>query len=144
MDVVQKPVWTFMAYGLLLLAFVGRVSAQLLQYLAPVAWLPSYNHWHSSLLPYGVLLFFQCLIIAGSAWFLIKCLTGRFHPVAGRGKGLRILGVIYLTGAILRLVLGQTLFKGNFFFDSPIPAAFHIVLALMVLIWAGQHLRKVS
>lgn len=139
----KRPLGLRIAFGLLLLAFTGRVAAQVMQFVAPVEWLPEYAHWHSSLLPYPVLLFFQVLIIAGSVWFLIKLGNGRFIPRRRRGRTLLILGSVYLTGAVLRLVLGQTIYKGNFFFDSPIPASFHIVLALMVLIWATAHRRIV-
>ena len=42
------------ALGALLAAFVLRVIAQLVQLIAPVAWLPPFTAWDSGALPYGV------------------------------------------------------------------------------------------
>ncbi len=128
-------------FAALLLAFCGRVAAQLLQKFAPVAWLPGFEHWQSGLLPYAALVFFQALIILGCVTFLLKIASGTLLRRPARGKILLILGSVYFTGAVLRLALSQTGWLDSHFFKSPIAATFHVVLALMVLIWSGFHRR---
>ncbi|HNK14812.1 MAG TPA: hypothetical protein PLZ20_09620, partial [Nitrospira sp.] len=58
------------SYGLwllgLLLLFLFRVLAQMIQLVAPVAVLPPFHAWQSGALPYPVLVGVQVLILAGA------------------------------------------------------------------------------
>lgn len=130
-----------MVYAGLLLAFCGRVLGQWLQTVTTIRWLPPFEAWQSGLLPYPVLLIFQMAIIAACLSFLWKIMTGRLKRLPGRGAWLRIAGWVYMAVAIARLVLGLTLIHGLAFFDHKVPATFHLVLAAMVMIWAGFHRR---
>ncbi len=130
------------AFAILLGAFVCRVVMQAVQAVGYVPWLPAFERWQSGLLPYPVLLLSQVAIIAGSLSFLAKVGKGTLTRRRKLGQVLACLGGLYLAFDILRLVLGATLLGGHSFFDNPIPASFHVVLALMVLIWAGFHLKR--
>lgn len=129
-------------FAVLLAAFVTRVLMQLVQAVGHVPGLPAFERWQSGLLPYPALLIFQVVIVAGALSFLFKVHGNRLVRHRRRGKALLVLGILYLTFDIVRLVLGATVFRGHRFFDNPIPASFHVVLALMVLIWAIFHLKK--
>lgn len=130
------------AFAILLGAFVCRVVMQAVQAVGSVPWLPAFERWQSGLLPYPVLLLSQVAIIAGSLSFLAKAGKGTLTRRRKFGQVLACLGGLYLAFDIFRLVLGATLLSGHRFFDNPIPASFHVVLALMVLIWAGFHLKR--
>ena len=45
-----------------------------------------------------------------------------------------IIGAGYLIGMLLRLSLGYTFFADNYWFNSPLPTLFHMVLATFVLV----------
>ncbi|CAL4867341.1 hypothetical protein MMA231_01594 [Asticcacaulis sp. MM231] len=128
-------------FAIFLAAFFARVAIQLVQKFSSIGWLPPFERWQSGLLPYPVLLAAQIAILAGSLSFLMKIMQGKLVRHYLRGRVLRILGWLYLAFDIVRIVLGATVLRDSHFFNNPIPATFHVVLALMVLIWAGFHLR---
>jgi hypothetical protein len=130
------------AFAILLGAFICRVLMQGAQAVSHVPWLPAFARWQSGLLPYPILLLSQVAIIAGSLSFLAKVRKGTLSRRRQLGQILACLGGLYLAFDILRLVLGATILSGHRFFDNPIPAGFHVVLALMMLIWAGFHLKR--
>jgi hypothetical protein len=127
--------------GLLLLAFLFRVTAQLVQAFSPVAWLPPFDAWHSATLPYPALVAAQVAIVALALWCIAGLLNGGLKPDPRIGGVLRVLGWIYFAVMALRLVLGLTVLHRLRWFDAPLPSLFHLVLASMVLTLASFHRR---
>jgi hypothetical protein len=127
--------------GLLLLAFLFRVTAQLVQAFSPVPWLPPFDAWHSATLPYPALVTAQVLIVALSLWCIAGLRSGGLRPDPRIGAALRVLGWIYFAVMALRLVLGLTVLHRLRWFDAPLPSLFHLVLASMVLTLASFHRR---
>ncbi len=121
------------------LAFVARVVSQAVQRWAPVSFLPPFDDFQGSGLPYPVLLAAQVAIVA-----LAVVATVRMHP----GKGLigsRLVvpvtaaGAVYFAVMAVRLVLGLSVLSHSRWFSTWIPAVFHLVLAgKLMLIGAYQ------
>ena len=115
-------------------AFLGRVAGQAVQRWAPVSFLPPFEAWQGSGLPYSVLLSSQ-LVIATLAFLA----AGRMHagrPVLPRrwsGPTLAA-GAIYLAAMLARIGLGLTVLSDSVWFTAWISAAFHLVLAAEVLL----------
>jgi hypothetical protein len=124
----------------LLIAFLFRVLSQLIQAWRPVAWLPPFEAWHSGALPYPILVTAQALIIAVVLWCIAALMAGDLQPAAGLGRVLQALGWLYFAVMAARLVLGLSLLRHIRWFDAPLPSAFHLVLAAMVLTLASFHL----
>ncbi len=121
--------------GLLALLFVGRVVAQLIQFLHPVEVLPRFEEWQSGALPYEVLVVVQMGIVAG-----------QLRVVGAVSRGQRLLGqewrriisafaVIYLAVMVFRLIAGLTFASGGGWLDARLPTVFHLVLAAYLLLW---------
>lgn len=127
--------WLWMLLG----AFVFRVLAQLLQATSPVSWLPGFEQWQGSHLPYPVLLSSQVLIICALLILIGRLARGRFRACQQLGRGLLLLGGLYFAAMLLRLVLGLTLLSSVSWFGKPIPAFFHLVLASIVLLIGHYH-----
>lgn len=128
------------AFGVLSLAFGGRVLAQAVQRWGPVSFLPPFDDFQGSGLPYPVLLGAQVLILAIVAVVLI-----RMH----RGKGLisprliipvTVFSALYFVVMAVRLVLGLSVLSDSGWFSTWVPTVFHLVLAsMLMLIAAYQH-----
>lgn len=130
-----------LALSLLLAAFVGRVVAQLLQLWRPNAWLPPFAAWHSSLLPYPLLLALQALIIGLGLWAIVRVYRG-VAPSERLGRVLRTAGVLYAAVMAVRLGLGLTVLRHVPWFASYLPTAFHFVLAGFLLTLGMYALRR--
>jgi hypothetical protein len=114
--------------------FVFRVAAQLLQLIYPISWLPSFNVWHSSTLPYWLLLSLQCLI-AGFMMWVTAHLTRNQLSIKRRNCFLCLgFGIIYLLSMTTRLALGQTMLANHDWLYKPVPTIFHLVLATFVCV----------
>jgi hypothetical protein len=144
MDVViERPASRRAAIVLfaLLLAFVGRVVAQLIQLLAPTQLLPPFSYWQSGALPYEILLASQILIIVLSVWLITRLWNGTLRRRPKLGLACLVLGAIYFAFMLFRLIAGLTFLAGSPFFGAILPAIFHLVLATMLLI-IGRQLRR--
>ena len=130
--------------SLLLLAFLFRVIAQLVQAWRPIVWLPPFDAWHSGALPYPVLVIAQVLIVAVALWCIVGIASGSQRANPRAGAILRVLGWIYAVVMAARLVLGLTVLHAIRWFDAPLPSMFHLVLASMVLALASFHLGRVE
>ena len=75
---VTKDRNTFIVLGALTLIFLGRVVAQLIQYLYPIANLPPFDAWQSGALSYGWLLFSQIIILSIQITVLMKIHKGTY------------------------------------------------------------------
>jgi hypothetical protein len=125
----------------LLILFLGRVAAQLVQRLWPTPLLPDFAAWQSGLLPYGALLASQFLILALVLQQAVQIWRGRARPRRRLGLVLLALGGIYMAGAALRLAAGVANLFDLPFFQAKLPALFHMVLAGVVLVLGDFHFR---
>ena len=122
------------------LAFVGRVAAQLVQYRYDVTWLPAFDSWQSGVLPYGVLIAAQLMIIAVQVGVILAVHRG-VPLLTKRGIVIvTVLGAIYAAGMMFRLVAGLTFWADRSWFEAWLPTVFHLVLAAFLLVVARQQL----
>ena len=128
----------------LLSLFAFRVFAQLLQAVHPVGWLPPFSEWQGSSLPYPALLTVQLLIILVLVNLIRKIGQRRLAPDVRIGRVFVVLGGIYFTVMLLRLLLGLTLLASVPWFAKSIPAFFHLVLASMLLLIGHYHSRGLT
>lgn len=124
---------------LLLGLFVFRVTAQLLSMHFDVAPLPSFDAWHSALLPYPLLVAAQFAIIAVCFWLCIRMYRDAIIPRRKLGTALLVIGSIYFAAMLLRLTLGLTVLATHFWFSHHLPTLFHFVLASFVLLLGHFH-----
>ena len=121
------------------LVFLARVVSQAVQNWAPVSFLPPFDDFQGSGLPYSALLSAQIAILV-----LLAVVVARMH----RGKGLigprlivpvLVAGGVYFAVMAFRLVLGLSVLSHSGWFSTWIPTVFHLVLAsLIMLIGAYQ------
>ncbi len=123
--------------------FVLRVLAQAVQWVGPVPFLPSFDAWQGSALPYPLLLTTQVAIIAllGRVLFLVRAEAVR--PASWKHNACFILGGAYFAVMAIRLVAGLTLLSDVEWFARSLPALFHVVLATFVLL-LGHYLYRVG
>ncbi|MDH3316334.1 MAG: hypothetical protein OER43_11300 [Gammaproteobacteria bacterium] len=127
--------WLWLLMGL----FALRVVAQ------PLAlvwdWLPAFEEWHSTTLPYFWLVFFQLLILLVMIIISARFSAGRVQPSPRLGLALLSFGAVYMGVMIVRLVLGMSVLRGDPWFDRPLPTIFHLVLASFVITVGWFHRR---
>lgn len=140
-EIEQRSRGAALALALLLLLFIGRVVAQLIQLLAPTDSLPAFAAWQSGALPYGVLLAGQILIIGVSLWVIARLWRGSLRRRPKVGLVCLVFGALYFAFMLFRLIAGLTFLAGAPFFGAILPAIFHLILATMLLI-TGWQLRR--
>lgn len=118
----------------LLMLFCFRVSAQLIQWVHSVPWLPDFESWHSGALPYVWLLVSQGLIVIAFVVVIIRIQLNRYDYYGMRVKLLLAIGWVYFAFMLLRFILSVTLLPSHSWFGATLPAFFHIVLAAMLLV----------
>ena len=133
----RRLVWSTAGLSLV---FLARVVSQAVQNWAPVSFLPPFDDFQGSGLPYSVLLSAQIAIVV-----LLLVVVARMR----RGKRLiswrlivpvAVAGGVYFTVMAVRLVLGLSVLSHSGWFSTWIPTVFHLVLAsLMMLIASYQH-----
>jgi hypothetical protein len=116
---------------LLTILFSLRVAGQAIQRWAPQSWLPPFDAFQGSSLPYGVLLASQLVILAAMAWFA-------FHIPKPR-RLLLWAGGVYMAGSLARIAVGLLVPNAPAWFSTWIPASFHVVLAAYLLTLAHHH-----
>ena len=119
--------------------FAFRVIAQLIQFVYPVSFLPSYAAWHSGALPYGVLLLTQGVILAVCLRIVWGVFKGTIVASRQKGKILLGMGIIYLVSMGARLMIGLTIASDHFWFGSMLPTFFHMVLASFLIVYGRFH-----
>jgi hypothetical protein len=130
--------WLWLLLGL----FCFRVCGQLIQSRFAVPFLPAFEQWQGSSLPYGVLLASQIVIIAMFAFIAWRFSSGRITPRPALGATLLALGGVYFAVMLARLVLGLTVLSHSHWFASHIPAFFHLVLAGFIVLVGHFHWRN--
>lgn len=133
--------WHGAALAILMLAFLARVLAQLVQWLAPTRFLPPFEAWHSATVPYLGLLASQVLILAGQIWVVQGVVTGTHTPRRRLGLGLLTFGAMYFGFMLFRLIAGLSFLAHVAWFQARIPTLFHLALASYLLVLAHYHLR---
>lgn len=116
--------------------FAFRVIAQPLALFMPQ--LPAFDAWHGSVMPYPLLLAAQLLILALMIALNLACMRGRLAPRPRLARILNLLGWVYFSGMLVRLLVGQTLDPMPAWFDRPLPTLFHLVLATWLLLLARR------
>ena len=115
--------------------FALRVLAQAVQWAGPVPFLPSFDSWQGSGLPYPALLASQVLIVALLARALLVVRSGSVRPASWKHRACFVLGGAYFAAMAFRLVAGLTFFSDVEWFAQSLPAFFHLVLAAFVLLF---------
>jgi len=111
---------------LLTFLFSLRVAGQAIQRWAPQSWLPPFDAFQGSNLPYWFLLSVQLAILAAMAFYNLR------RPAGGRV--LFWFGVIYMTGSLARIAIGLAVPDAHPWFRAWISGVFHIVLAAYPLV----------
>lgn len=124
--------------------FVFRVAAQLIQFWHPMEVLPPFEAWHSGALPYGMLLAAQGAIGSLCGRIIWRLYQGGIPQSTKKGKWLLYLGSLYLVVMSIRLVLGLTIASQHAWFGATLPAFFHLVLAMFVILYGRYHLTATS
>ena len=115
--------------------FVLRVLAQAVQWAGPVPFLPSFDTWQGSGLPYPALLASQVLIVALLARALVMVRSRSITPATWKHRACFVLGGAYFAAMAFRLAAGLTFLSDVGWFAESLPALFHLVLAAFVLLF---------
>lgn len=126
------------------LMFLLRVLAQLLQKWYPVPFLPAFDRWYSGVLSYGWLFSAQLGILIAMGWLIERIRQEKVLPRRGYGFAMIGAGSVYFTVMLLRLILGLTIANTHPWLALPIPAVFHLVLALFLIVLGHYHLQRKS
>jgi len=120
--------------------FALRVSGQFVQSCFHTDWLPAFEQWQGSRLPYPLLLTIQGLILVIQCRVNFKAAAGSLIPTPPLGLLLLVLGAIYFITMAIRLAVGLSLYPEHPWFGKWIPALFHLVLASYLLLLGRIHL----
>jgi hypothetical protein len=118
--------------AVLAVAFMLRVVGQALVATVGVSFLPPMHHWQSGLLPYGLLLLSQVLILGVQARISADIWrgAGRFAWCKPKvGRVLRLLSVVYFLAMVVRYGVTMYLHPERRWLGGTIPIIFHCVLA---------------
>lgn len=125
----------------LTIAFFLRVAAQALQYWSPQPFLPPFEDFQGSNLPYAALFPSQLLILGTMLYNCVKLQTHELRPSVRIGHVLFWFGAVYMVGSVLRLLVGVSVPAAPEWFRAWISVVFHLVLAGFVLTLASYHLK---
>jgi len=126
---------------MLTIFFAMRVLGQALQRWAPQPFLPPFDAFQGSNLPYWLLLSVQLVILVVMIVVARRVQTGSLAPSARAGTVLALVGWIYMTLSVGRIAVGLSAPAAPAWFSTWIPAVFHVVLAAYVLTLAHYHRR---
>lgn len=121
--------------------FVLRVLAQAVQWAGPVPFLPSFDAWQGSALPYPVLFVSQVAIVALLVCVLLLVRADAVRPAAWKHNACFILGGVYFAVMAVRLIAGLTFLSDIEWYANALPALFHVVLASFILLF-GHYLYR--
>lgn len=130
--------------GLLALAFLGRVTGQVVVALYAPAFLPPMEEWYSGLIPYPILLPIQIVILIVQAVMIRDFWRGSGRFVVPRrrlGVGVCRFSYVYFVVMALRYVITMALFPERRWLTGTIPIFFHWVLAAYLYTFGRYHVR---
>jgi hypothetical protein len=130
-DVGTCSRWLWALFAL----FAVRVLAQPLALVVESTLIPRFESWHSGLLPYPLLVATQIVILAWMGTTAWRASHGMVEPSRRAGRLLLGCGAVYGGAMLTRLVLGATMLRGERWFASPLPTAFHLVLASYLFVY---------
>jgi hypothetical protein len=136
----MPPRTRVLALTLLTALFAGRIAAQAVQRIWPQSWLPAFEAFQGSRLPYWALLSAQLLILIAMVHFSRGVACGMFHPSGRTRTVLQWFGGLYLLGSVARILVGLLVAGAPPWFSTWIPAVFHLALAGWVLTLATADL----
>ncbi|HWQ37780.1 MAG TPA: hypothetical protein VNM24_04085 [Burkholderiales bacterium] len=122
--------------------FALRVAGQAVQRWIPQAFLPAFEAFQGSRLPYWSLLSAQIVILAVMVRVCWRAANGTLIVNPRLGRILLWAGAVYMAGSLLRLLVGLAMPAAPAWFTAWIPAVFHVVLAGFVLTVARYHPRR--
>jgi hypothetical protein len=132
---VHYTPWLCICFGL----FIFRVTAQFIQRFYNLPFLPPFEAWYSGAMAYHWLLASQVLIIAVMGGVIASFRKSNIIPRHKLGVWLLALGGIYFLVMLYRLIAGFTFAINHSWLGVHIPAFFHIVLALFILLVGHFH-----
>jgi hypothetical protein len=106
----------------------------------PVGFLPPFDRFQGSNLPYAVLLAAQLAIVLAMAWFSWRVQTASFPARRRAGVVLAWIGGIYMAGSLGRLAVGLLASAPPPWFTAWVSGIFHVVLAAYVLVLSVYHM----
>jgi hypothetical protein len=129
----------FLILAALAALFALRVVAQATQRWHVLPFLPPFDAFQGSALPYELLLSSQIAILAVMALLAWQVRADKIQRRAGVGRALAIAGWIYGSVMLIRLCIGFAAPAAAGWFKVWIPSIFHLVLAAFVLALAAYH-----
>ena len=130
-------IWT----SLLTLLFLFRVLAQLLERFVDIPLIPNFDQWHSSTLPYPVLVCFQVGILYYMIRTILKIMNNDINFSLQKSRVYLTIGLLYFTSMIIRHILGLTLYSHTVWFTSFLSIYFHYILAAFLILLGYSHQR---
>ena len=137
----RRELWSIVVVAALSAAFLVRVAGQAVQRWFPQEFLPSFEAWQGSGMPYPALLACQIVIIAllGVA---ICSMVHRARLLNATGsRFVIVLGCVYFALMLARLALGLTVLGDSGWFTAWISVLLHLSLAVIVILWGRDQLR---
>lgn len=119
--------------------FVFRVLGQLFALQFNIPFLAPFDQWYSGAVPYPLLLGIQVLIVAIMLHLSFRIGKGVLFADRTLGLFLQVAGWVYFIVMFIRWVIGMTDLLDITWFERPIPAFFHMVLAVFILLLAHYH-----
>ncbi len=129
--------WMWFLLGM----FCFRVSAQLIQFFFNTPYLPPFDAWQSGLLPYGVLVFSQGVIILIYTRTALAFQRGQIQARRGPARFLLGFGSLYVLSMVIRYVLRMSWYPQERWAGGCLPIFFHLILASFLLLWGHYHWR---
>lgn len=137
----RREIWSIVAVAALSAAFLVRVAGQAVQRWFPQDFLPAFEAWQGSGMPYPALLACQVVILAllGAA---ICSMVHRARLLNAMGsRFVIVIGCVYFALMLARLLLGLTLLGDSGWFTAWISSLLHLSLAVVVILWSRDQLR---
>ena len=128
----------------LTLLFSVRVLGQALQRWCPQSYLPAFGTFQGSGLPYPLLFLAQLVILAFMVRTALRVGAGSLYADPRKFRIWSGIGVVYMAGSILRILIGIGVPAAPAWFRAWIPASFHLVLAGFVITLALYIRRRLS
>lgn len=119
--------YVYLILASLTFLFAIRVMAQMVEFVSPGLPLPDFNHWYSGAITYSMLLPLQLLILSAMICGT-RCLSRlRFNQALL--NTLRAFSILYFSIMFIRLLVSLSGVNSLPWFQLPLPAFFHLVLA---------------
>lgn len=122
------------------LMFLIRIAGQAVQRWMPQSFLPPFDAFQGSSLPYELLLLIQIIILFWMLRMTWKVSRDEFIRNERTGRILAWVGGIYMAGSVTRILIGIFFPDADTWFKAEIPVFFHLVLAGFLIILAKCHL----